>query len=737
MAGFEGARNDYNYFIRYIGEFNGKFEHYDFETGQVKIDDKKMYIKISERRGEIAAVDASDIIISVWPTPLVENSEEDVIHNDSYMGFGYKVGSYQYNFTTYEEQTDEPLYYNEVDFNNKKYVFTPIGILTFDNILLWYNSFTDTYAQTSCNVVNVADEAHIPLLYASLNPDGTSTADMITSSNLLTRYRKAGFYGTAGTTIYKLPQQNLSDDVVSAEILQDTGKYTTITEGDGLTVNRTTGVITFKNAPGISPSVGVDNVIIKYGIPFIEQESERNFSETNGTQTNSYQLKHYPIKEATLKIFVTDSNGTTQWHNYTLNNQTGVITLDISSITNFSNITFNYAADIKMPGEAYLTLKQHNRNTTIYGYEQSMSVFAAGINNTDAFCAPNDITYWPDDNYITLGDESPILGYARNNGYLLTFKENDDTCFVRQGMTINEKIVFPTIATNSTLFAVHKPIELDNEALIATNKGIYAAYYYDGQLKTEMRSYFCKDLDNITRLSDFLVKDNMLYIMTYTLNPDTNQMENIQYVFDLLSKSYVKEGSSPTGARYATSLSFQYEIYKNILPVEYKMTNFTPYLDNYYNKMGNDYMCYNNKNVYHVNIEENEKIDKIIDSNNEEIINNIKAYFETPFLDMNAINVAKTIKNLYINTRSKSNSYFEIGYINEEGHNEIIFKQYFQINDDFPKLIQLKAKIKKFMNVKLYIQNDQTEYNSEKHYADMNFNRMLIEYQVAGKYRGE
>ena len=229
----------------------------------------------------------------------------------------------------------------------------------------------------------------------------------------------------------------------------------------------------------------------------------------------------------------------------------------------------------------------------------------------------------------------------------------------------------------------------------------------------------------------------MLYIMTYTLNPDTNKMENIQYVFDLLSKSYVKEGSSPTGARYATSLSFQYEIYKNILPVEYKMTNFTPYLDNYYNKIGNDYMCYNNKNVYHVNIEENEKIDKIIDSNNEEIINNIKAYFETPFLDMNAINVAKTIKNLYINTRSKSNSYFEIGYINEEGHNEIIFKQYFQINDDFPKLIQLKAKIKKFMNVKLYIQNDQTEYNSEKHYADMNFNRMLIEYQVAGKYRGE
>lgn len=737
MAGFEGARNDYNYFIRYIGEFNGKFEHRDLETGQLRIDDKKMYIKISERRGEIGAVDDSDIIISVWPTPLVENSEEDVVHNDSYMGFGYKVGSYQYNFTTYEEETNEPLYYNEVDFNNKKYVFTPIGILTFDDIQLWYNPFTDSNGNTSCNVINIADEALAPLMYASLNPDGTAIADMITSSNLLTRYRKAGFYGTAGTTIYKLPQQNLSDDEVTAEVLQNDGKYITIKENEGLTVNRATGTVTFTNAPGISPSVGRDNVIIKYGIPFVEQESERNFSETNSLQTTSYQLKHYPIKESSLKVFATTSNDTFQLFNYTLDNEEGTISLDTTTIPDFISVTFNYAADIKMPGEAYLTLRQHNRNTTIYGYEQSMSVFASGINNTDTFCAPNDITYWPDDNYITLGDESPILGYARNSGYLLTFKENDDTCFVRQGMTINEKIVFPTIATNSNLFAVHKPIELDNEALIATNKGIYAAYYYDGQLKTELRSYFCKDLDNIHRLSDYLVKDNMLYIMTYTLNPDTNRMENIQYVFDLLSKSYVKEGSSPTGARYSTSLSFQYEIYKNILPVEYKMTNFTPYVDNYHNKIGNDYMCYNNKNVYHVNIEDDEKTDIIIDSENNEVIDNIKAYYETPFLDMNAINVAKTIKNLYINTRSKSDAYFEIGYVNEEGHNEIIIKHYGQIDDVFPKLIQLKAKIKKFMNVKIYIQNDQNEYNLDKRYADMNFNRILIEYQVAGKYRGE
>ena len=80
-------------------------------------------------------------------------------------------------------------------------------------------------------------------------------------------------------------------------------------------------------------------------------------------------------------------------------------------------------------------------------------------------------------------------------------------------------------------------------------------------------------------------------------------------------------------------------------------------------------------------------------------------------------------------------------------------KIYEEINDQltryrntevpFPKLIQIKSKIKKFMNIKLYIKNlveddekpiKQSDVNK---YWDMNFDRILIQYQASGKYRGE
>jgi hypothetical protein len=131
----------------------------------------------------------------------------------------------------------------------------------------------------------------------------------------------------------------------------------------------------------------------------------------------------------------------------------------------------------------------------------------------------------------------------------------------------------------------------------------------------------------------------------------------------------------------------------------------------------------------------------------------IAARYVTPFLDFGAINLAKTIKYVYLNTRATDNSAYEIGYIDENGYTETMEKIYGKITDQktrykntevpFPKLIQIKSKIKKFMNIKLYIKNLVEEnaeplgYEDEARYADMNFDRILIQYQLSGKYRGE
>jgi hypothetical protein len=142
-----------------------------------------------------------------------------------------------------------------------------------------------------------------------------------------------------------------------------------------------------------------------------------------------------------------------------------------------------------------------------------------------------------------------------------------------------------------------------------------------------------------------------------------------------------------------------------------------------------------------------------MDENQSQQLFAIPAKYVTPFLNFGYINVAKTIKYVYINTRAIQGSAYEVGYIDENGYTETMEKIYEEINDQltryrnmevpFPKLIQIKSKIKKFMNIKLYIKNLVDEdtklvnFDDINSYKDMNFDRILIQYQASGKYRGE
>ena len=147
------------------------------------------------------------------------------------------------------------------------------------------------------------------------------------------------------------------------------------------------------------------------------------------------------------------------------------------------------------------------------------------------------------------------------------------------------------------------------------------------------------------------------------------------------------------------------------------------------------------------------KADGFMDETHNRIYYPVAARYVTPFLNFGSINLAKTIKYVYINTRATTNSSYEIGYIDESGYTETMEKVYEQIDDyetryrnttvPFPKLIQIKSKIKKFMNIKLYVKN-LVEEDAEpvslavaEKLGDMNFDRILIQYQASGKYRGE
>jgi len=109
-------------------------------------------------------------------------------------------------------------------------------------------------------VKKASDDAKVPVTLIGGNPAGGGTSYY--ALNLLSPGFTEQFLGTAGTTEYHLSYKDLDATPVTAKILQNDGTWLDKTEGTDFSVNRTTGVVTFTTAPGVSPVTGEDNVKI-------------------------------------------------------------------------------------------------------------------------------------------------------------------------------------------------------------------------------------------------------------------------------------------------------------------------------------------------------------------------------------------------------------------------------------------------------------------------------------------
>ena len=447
-------------------------------------------------------------------------------------------------------------------------------------------------------------------------------------------------------------------------------------------------------------------------------------------------------------------------------------TLTESAVATFfeyhSDDTTDIVYDNVVPGSARLGCYYGAKCVTVYGYESDRRVFVSDGTNKDTYSGvtqdgTSSIYYFPDDNYNVLGEDTEILGYAQKNGYLLTFKRGEDSVYVRYGTSINKDTVFPASAVTRNLQILTRPIQINDEILVVTRNGIKSINYINNEVRAELRSYFINNYFelgadyNYDKMTWF-IEDNLLSIF----------LDNYEFTADLVSKSYVREGANFGGTRGASTLDFQYEWY--VCQYGWLDNQCAPQVTVYQPKdferqnSGIVYdkqrpIGYTTKGVFEFSYEDY-KIDELQKRIGNEIhyfATPISAHYITPFLNMGAINVAKTIKYVYINTHSKTGDMFYVGYIDENGETETLHKEYTNVNDygtkfrnhstPFPKLIQIKSKIRKFMNVKLYIQN-RAEYDNQHgllsqetfdaaNYCNMTFDRILIQYQVAGKYRGE
>lgn len=488
---------------------------------------------------------------------------------------------------------------------------------------------------------------------------------------------------------------------------------------------------------------------------YLKFGSTTNLSGTNYTEMEASSTT-LNLPTITLPRTVTTSSG-----EKTTGSTTGSTSFN-EKVIGFDDAIVKYENIV--PGSARLACYYGAKCVTVYGYESDRRVFLSDGTNCDTYSGvtqdgSSSITYFPDTNYRVLGEDTEIIGYAQKDGYLFTFKRGDDSVYVRYGTTLNDVTEFPSAVVTRNLQVLARPIQINDEILLITREGIKGMSYISQQCRTELRSYFISNYFKLSADYDYdkmqwFKDDSLLHIF----------LNEYEFTADMVSKSYVQEGTSTTGGRYSSTLAFQYEWY--VSKIDW-LGNTPPYINVYQPKdferqtegIVYEYqreIGYNNKGVFEFSYNDNkvDKIQQIVDGEVKTIYKPIKAHFITPFLNMGAINVAKTVKYVYINTRSKNNDMFAIGYIDENGYQETLQKVYNNISDfrtklknseiPFPKLIQIKSKIRKFMNIKLYIQNraeleeiDIIDPINESLYGNTTFDRILIQYQVAGKYRGE
>lgn len=337
---------------------------------------------------------------------------------------------------------------------------------------------------------------------------------------------------------------------------------------------------------------------------------------------------------------------------------------------------------------------------TLYGYEGNGNrIFASGNSdfpNYDYWCDQENPLYWPDENFAKIGIQ-PIVGYAKlNDGTLAILKKHsdtDNTIYYRSYNLLNNIEVFPLRdgVKNIGCVSNNSITNLLNDPLMLTTQGVFAIVGNNGEKYAMQRSFY---------VNGKLLKENNLE-NAYAIAVDGKYylaINNHVYVADSRYLSYPKN---------AKTEQYQYEWW---------------YWDNIPARI---LFQWDNKLFFGTDD------GKICGFTNEylDLDEPIQAYWETPFINFENNQKSKSIKNvtLMLNTTKQSEVVF--GYFLDDGERYTIAHETTNNTAIFPRTIHEKEKIKKFMFVKFFFQN-----NTDKR---LSFERLSIEYIIAGRYKGE
>lgn len=422
--------------------------------------------------------------------------------------------------------------------------------------------------------------------------------------------------------------------------------------------------------------------------------------ETETRQQTVFKLDDTNIDSVELVEVLNDSGNWDIITNYVVDKTTGQVTLSsapgASPVLGRDNVSIKYK---KIVNENFSKINKCSL-VTLFGYDGNNNrIFASGNDefaNYDFYCEEEDPTYWPDENFTKIGTE-PIINYSRlGDGSLAVHKKQSDTdctIYYRTSNLLDNLEVFPLKdgVKNIGCISKYANCNLLNDPLFLSEQGIFAVIgNNNGEKFAQQRSYY---------INGKLTKEKNLEdaVAISLLGKYYLAVNNHVYVADSRYLSYPK---------HAQTEQYQYEwYYWDNLPIRI----FFAWNNILYFGTADGKICKFN--------------DDYLDGDTP-----VNAYWETPFLNLASSFFAKTIKTVTLNLNPYNDCDITFGYELDDGSNEIITKKYHELTDNFPKTIQEKEKIMKFMFIKFWFKNN-TKYK-------MLFERLTIEYIFSGKYRG-
>lgn len=325
---------------------------------------------------------------------------------------------------------------------------------------LVYGEFNGSY-----KVKPVSDIATVPQCVIDRNPDGTGGTQR-RDVNVLTSRRTYTFYVKSGETATDFhltadDSQKIDDGAVTARILDSNGDWQDKVETTDFTVNRTTGVITFKTAVSESPVMGVSNVEITFSAD----------SEYTADLINKCTISvQYGLNGATDRVFVSGNPTAQNFHywsdvddpcyfpglNYAYLGQ------DSSAIVGYSRIGNALAVhkeDNQQDHTIFLVTGTYDSSTQKTNFAISGS--AAGVGAISKYC------------FCDLGTEPMFL--AKQGVYALTTQYLTAERYAQvRSWYINPKLVDEADLSEAVAF------QYNNYYYLAVNGHVYVA---DGRQK--------------------------------------------------------------------------------------------------------------------------------------------------------------------------------------------------------------------------------------------------------------